>query len=372
MKLSRRTLIAGAAAMALPMPAFAREADSLASLGAAKGIRFGSTVGKNNFADPRYRALNAAQCALVVPENEMKWAATRPDAEHFDFTGADRIVDWATANGMGVRGHTLLWHSEHWMPEWVSKHDYGANPKAEAERLLTQHVSTVAGRYAPRVDSFDVVNEAVDSETGELRETALSQRLGAIETLDIAFHTARQAAPKAQLVYNDYMGWRSDEGVHRDGVLRLLEEFRKRGTPVDALGVQSHLGSKYSDTPTGLGALDETAWRRFLDEVTGMGFDLLITEMDIHDNPLPGAIGPRDAEVAAHAKAYLDLMLSYRQIDTVMCWGLSDRYSWLNGLRPRPDGLPKRPCPYDADFRAKPFHDAIAAAFAAAPVRRKA
>ena len=171
------------------------------------------------------------------------------------------------------------------------------------------------------------------------------------------------------MVYNDYMGWRADEGVHRDAVLRLLEQMRKRGTPVDALGIQSHLGSKFSDTPTGLGSLDEPAFRRFLDQVTGMGLDLLVTEMYVHDNPLPGAIGPRDAQVAAHAKAYLDLMLSYPQTKTVMCWGLSDRYSWLSGMRLRPDGMAKRPCPFDADFRPKPFRDAIAAAFAAAPDR---
>ncbi len=369
MTITRRTTLGALAALALPFPAAARSASSLGTIAAAKGIRFGSTVGHQNFHDPAYRALNARECALVVPETEMKWGATRPDARSFDFRAADRIVDWATANGLGVRGHTLLWHSERWMPDWVKQHDFGATPRAEAERLLTDHVRTVAGRYAPRVDSFDVVNEAIDSDTGLLRETDLSKPIGAEAVIDIAFRTAREAAPKAQLVYNDYMGWRSDEGVHRTAVLKLLEALRKRGTPVDALGVQSHLGSKYSDSPTGLGALDERAWRSFLDEVTGMGLDLLVTEMDVHDNPLPSATGRRDAEVAAHTRAYLDLMLSYPQTRTVMCWGLSDRYSWLNGFRPRPDALPKRPLPFDAQFRPKPMRDAIAAAFAAAPAR---
>lgn len=366
----RRTLLAGAAALALPTPAFAKEEESLASIAKSRGIRFGSTVGKDNFADPAYRALNARECGLIVPESEMKWGATRPNAKRFDFAAADSIVNWAVENGMGVRGHTLLWHSERWMPKWVAEHDYGAQPRVEAERLLTEHVSTVAGRYAKVIDSFDVVNEGIDSDTGLLRETALSKHLGAETVIDIAFRTARSAAPKAELVYNDYMGWRSDEEVHRTAVLRLLEALRKRGTPVDALGVQSHLGSKYSDSPTGLGSLDERAFRGFLDEVTGMGFDLLITELDVHDNPLPTAIAPRDREVAAHARAFLDLMLSYPQTKTVMCWGLSDRYSWLNGFRPRADGQPKRPCPFDAAFRPKPLRDSIAAALKAAPMKR--
>jgi endo-1,4-beta-xylanase len=363
----------GGAALAL-VPGFAgldaKSPPSLAALARAKNIRFGSTLGGANFADLAYRRLNAVQCNLIVPENEMKWSALRPDARSFDFRAADALVAWAREAGLGVRGHTLLWHTERWMPEWTRTHDYGPNPHAEAHRLLIAHIDTVTRRYAATVDSFDVVNEAIDPDTGLLRETALSRHLGAETTIELAFRTARTAAPRAQLVYNDYMSWQSDNGRHRDAVLRLLERLLKRGTPVTALGVQSHLGSKYSEAPTGLGALDETAWRRFLDDVTGMGLDLLVTELDVHDNPLPSAIGPRDREVAAHTRAYLDLMLSYPQCRTVMCWGLSDRYSWLQALRSRPDGLPKRPLPYDAAFAPKPMRDAIATAFLAAKPRR--
>jgi endo-1,4-beta-xylanase len=370
MIIDRRTLITGAAAAALAPRIEAAVPPSLAATARAKGIRFGSTMGSGNFADPQYRALNAAQIGLVVPETEMKWVALRPDATRFDFRGADGIVAWAKANGVGVRGHTLLWHFERWMPEWTRTHDYGVDPRTESARVLVEHIDTVARRYAGAVYSFDVVNEGIDPDTGLLRETALSKALGAETVIDLAFRTAREAAPKAELVYNDFMSWRSDDARHRDAVLRLLERCKARGTPVTALGIQSHLGSKYSEAPTGLGAIDETAWRRFLDTVTGMGLDLLVTELDVHDNPLPGAIGPRDHAVAAHTRAYLDLMLSYPQCRTVMCWGLSDRYSWLQPLRPRPDGLPKRPLPYDAAFAPKPMRDAIAAAFAAAPVRK--
>lgn len=363
----RRDVLAAGAA--LPFLAAAAPSGSLATLAHAKGIRFGSTVGGANFRDPAYLALNAAQCALVVPESEMKWAATRPNAHDFDFRAADAIVKWATDHGLGVRGHTLLWHSERWMPGWLATHDFGPQPRTEAARLLTDHVATVARHYAPVVDSFDVVNEAIDPDTGLLRETAISRHLGAEETIDLAFRTAREAAPKAELVYNDFMSWQADDGRHRDAVLRLLERLKARGTPVDALGIQSHLGSKYSDSPTGLGSLDERAWRRFLDQVTGMGLRLLVTELDLHDNPLPTDIRRRDRLVADHTRAYLELMLSYPELRTVMCWGLSDRYSWLKSSRPRPDGTPKRPCPFDADFRPKPMRDAIAAAFHAATPR---
>jgi hypothetical protein len=68
------------------------------------------------------------------------------------------------------------------------------------------------------------------------------------------------------------MGWDLGEETHRAGVLKLLEGFRKRGTPVDALGVQSHLGGAKTSGPEGFAKPDEKAWRAFLDEVTGMGY----------------------------------------------------------------------------------------------------
>ena len=114
---------------------------------------------------------------------------------------------------------------------------------AQAEKLLTDACATVCRRYGKRIYSYDVVNEAVQPETGEIRDTNVTRALGGEHFLDLMFHTARAEAPHAQLVYNDYMSWErnSEDETHMRGVLKLLEGFRKRGTPVDALGVQSHI-----------------------------------------------------------------------------------------------------------------------------------
>ena len=205
-----------------------------------------------------------------------------------------------------------------------------------------------------------------------MRETPLSRAVGSAEAVvDLAFHAARETAPHAQLVYNDYMAWEPWNEAHRAGVLRLLEGFRKRGVPVDALGIQSHIGTENSDRSGGFGTRQEADWRRFLDEVVAMGYGLEITEFDVHDKGLPADIAARDKAVADYARAYLGLMLSYKQMGDVLAWGMSDRYSWLQGRWERPDGLPKRPCPYDSDFKPKPLREAIAAAFANASSRHE-
>jgi len=214
-----------------------------------------------------------------------------------------------------------------------------------------------------------VVNEAVTPANGVLYDTALSRALGGPETtLDLAFKLAREAAPDAELVYNDYMSWEPGHEQHRAGVLRLLEGFRRRGVPVDALGVQSHIVTQGQDGVAGGHAL-EGEWRRFLDAVTAMGYRLIVTELDVCDNHLPADPAVRDRAVASFTRAYLDLMLSYPGVRDVLVWGMTDRYSWIEKFEPRKDGQLRRPCPYDRRFAKKPMRDAIAAAFRAAKPR---
>ncbi|NIJ23046.1 endo-1,4-beta-xylanase [Sphingomonas japonica] len=383
--IDRRSLLqtaalAGAAALA-PRVARAAQEPGLDAIAQARGLRFGSAFAwsragadAGSFANPAYAGLLERECGVLVPENELKWQAMRPSAESFAPERFDAMMAYAKAQAMPVRGHTLLWHYVRWFPKWLNEHDFGDRPAREAERLLTTHIDTLARRYGNAIYSYDVVNEAVDPDTGGLRETVLSKAMGGAESvLDLAFRTARAAAPHAELVYNDYMSWEAGNERHRDGVLRLLEGFRKRQTPVDALGVQSHI--KIAEATPSIAALVgqlTPEWRRFLDAVTGMGYRLVITEFDVRDPGLPAAIGHRDRGVADFAGAYLDLMLSYPQLNDVLAWGMSDRFSWLRGFEPRADGAVTRGCPYDSELLSKPLRTAIARSLAAAPVRAPA
>jgi endo-1,4-beta-xylanase len=100
-----------------------------------------------------------------------------------------------------------------------------------------------------------------------------------------------------------------------------------------------------------------------------MGYAIVITELDVRDNALPADVAIRDRGVADFTRGYLDLMFAYPALKDVLLWGMTDRYSWIEGFEPRKDKARRRPCPYDAAFAPKPMHAAIAAAFAAAPRR---
>jgi endo-1,4-beta-xylanase len=357
-----------AADVAVPLP-------SLNALAARSGRRFGSCIGAypgaprqgGTVGNPAYAAIVAGESGVVVPENEMKWQATRPGPEAFDFSRMDAIAAWARANKLAVRGHTLLWHRPQWFPDWLNNYDFGANPVQEAERLLTTHIRTVTDRYRGLISSYDVVNEAIDHDRNATIETSLSRAMGSPEAvLDLAFHTAREQLPQGELVYNDYMSWEPDHRAHCADVLRLLEGFRKRNVPVDALGIQSHIEMYSIDPATGVGPYDEREWRRFLDEAVGMGYKLLITEFDVKDKALPSDVALRDERVADFSRRYLDLMLEYDALGDVLAWGMVDGFNWLQGFAPRDDGLEVRGCPYGSDYRPKPLRTAIADSFAAA------
>jgi len=365
----RRALGLGlATAWASSTPAFAKETP-LRDLAKAKGLWFGSAVGAGpkgaltgSFDDPEYRQILIGECDLLVPENELKWYVLRAQGPRaFDFSRADRIAAFAKENSQALRGHTLLWHHPRWFPAWVKAYDFGPRPAEAAARMVADHIQTLCARY-PQMISWDVVNETVDPQDGAIRRTVLSDAMGQEAVLDLAFHVARQAAPKARLVYNDYMSWDVGGEKHRYGVLKLLAGFKARGAPVDALGLQSHIGAD-------AGRAQEKVWRAFLDEAAGMGYELLITEFDVDDRKLAPPPAQRDAAVAAAATAYLDLTLSYPQTREVLAWGMVDKYSWLQKHEPRQDKLAKRPAPYDDDYKAKPLREAIARALRAAPSR---
>lgn len=368
--LTRRHTLAmlAGAAMASPLTGGANAADhdpaptSLDTLARAKGLRFGSAIAAHQLTDPNYLDIIRRECGILVAENEHKTYTILPTPNAWNFDPADALAGFAADNNMLMRGHTLIWSHPRWLPDWINDTDFSA---ADAGAFLTGYVIRVAGRYSPQLTSWDVINEAVDDTTGELRETPFTRAMG-FEALTLPFHAAREAAPGATLAYNDYMSWEKGNEAHRTGVLKLLERLKAAGAPIDALGIQSHSNR---DMPDEFTAEKQRAWRSFVDDAIGMGLDIYLTEFDVDDTRLGPDVELRDRLIASYTKDYLDIMFDYPQTKNLLAWGMVDKYSWLQDFLPREDGAEKRPTVYDSAYRPKPMRDAIAAAFRAAPER---
>jgi endo-1,4-beta-xylanase len=300
------------------------------------------------------------ECGMVVGEASFKWAALRPKPDAFDFTEADRLMSFATRQGLRARGHTLVWHEGN--PSWLPT----ALSPATGEALLVRHIQGVAGHFRGQLVHWDVANEVLQPDDGRpdgLRDTLWLRALGP-RYLDLAFHACADADPGALRVLNEFgtdyaLPWQERR---RGALLALLANMKAHGVPVQAVGLQGHLNAAEP-------APDQTLLARFVDDIAALGLQVIVTELDVRDDQLPGDPVQRDAAVASHARAWLDAVLASPAVLGVLSWGLSDGRSWLNEKFPRADGLPQRPLPLDAQMRRKPLWTEMAAAFDAAPFR---
>lgn len=362
--------LVGAGASALASMPEGRASDSLKAIARRRGLRFGSAVSDAAIADEDARTLILRECEVLTAENQLKWRALEPQSGQWDFGPADRFVQFAHENRLSMRGHCFVWANDRNLPGWVLEQeaDYGANGGRALEAAMRDLAERLHG-HAGQVRSWDVVNEAVLPEDGTLRDTLFTRALGE-RHIDLAFHIMRERFPKARLVYNDSMTWGQQE-AHRTGVLRLLERALSRGVPIDALGIESHLG-KALRAP-----VQELQWYAFLREVQGMGLSVSITELDCSDLAIADSDPAyRDGRVADFVRRYLDLTLAFPNVEDVVVWSLADSLGYMNRWsypdhRRRADGLPLRGYTYDDQLQPKPMREAIAAAMAAAPRRRR-
>lgn len=281
------------------------------------------------------QALLVRQFGTVTPENCMKPKWVQPIEGQFRFGPADALVAMAQAGGLTVNGHTLVWHEQ--CPTWFFEDAGRPADRQLVLQRLRAHVATVAGRYAGKVASWDVVNEAIADGPGYLRSSPWLERAGE-EFIAESFRAARRADPAAALYYNDYG---IESGAKRDKALRLLRELRAQGVPVDGVGIQGHW------------QLDRIPWREVEDAIVAfhsMGLKVAITELDIDVVPrrtAGAAAGARESGggdpfaaglppemqqrlAAQYAQLFTLFTRHADKIARVTFWGLHDGRSWLN------------------------------------------
>jgi endo-1,4-beta-xylanase len=312
--------------------------------------RFGAAAMKENFIDdPRYREALVRHCDVIVPMNDLKWEALRPGRDVFAFDDADRILDFARTHNKAVRGHTLCWYDG--LPAWAK----AMTDRREAERELNRHIERVVGHYAGRIPSWDVVNEAIAHDPdnqGPWRDTIWRRLLGP-EHVEMAFRAAAKADPKAELVYNDYDFETTDprEARRRREAIALVQRLQDKKIPIHAIGLQAHLYAEKTIDHDGLAA--------FARDLKKLGVKLLVTELDVIDWKLPAAQEERDQRAARHVERFLEAVTAEGPLDTLIAWGITDRYSWIHDTYKREDTAQARPLPLDATYQPKPMMDVI-------------
>jgi endo-1,4-beta-xylanase len=308
----------------------------------------------------------------IVAENIMKPINIQPEEGKFNFTEADKIVKFAKENGLDLRFHTLIWHSQ--VPDWFFLDKEGkpmvdeTNPKQREKnkklvlKRLETHIKTIVKRYKNDIKSWDVVNEVIDdnpqNERG-LRESPWYKITGD-EYIKVAFETAkRYAAKDAKLYINDY---NTEVEPKRTYLYNLVKDMLAQGVPIDGVGHQSHIQLAWP-------SLKET--EDSINMFADLGLDNQITELDVSLYgwpPKPAFPTYNDipaATLQAQAERYDALFQLYEKlgdkISNVTFWGIADNHTWLDDrAKEYNNGIGKdAPFVFDPDYNVKPAYWSI-------------
>lgn len=240
------------------------------------------------------------------------WRYLEPSKGRRDYPRVDAMVDWCAARGIAMKGHPLLWDSEHGYPTWS-----GGQPDAATQRA---HVEDLLGRYKDRIQYWEVVNEPANHPGVKMMP---------------AHGWARAAAPDAVLVVNEYGPFYNGHPPFR----ALLEDAKKAGTPFDAVGIQAH-------APPDMAFPLARVWR-ILDDYATLGVPIHITEFipPSSGGAISGAVWRgqwSEASQAAYAEDLYRVLFAHPAVAAISWWDFSDQGAWIpHGGLLRADATPK-------------------------------
>jgi len=302
--------------------------------------RVGTALMSSQLDDERVRKLVATHFDSLTPENEMKWESIEPRPGDFSFAAGDKLVAFAAANGIRMRGHTLVWHSQ--LAPWVK-----GLKGAQLQEAMARHVRGVVGHYRGKVAAWDVVNEAIaDGPGGELRKDSPFMALGPT-FIDEAFKLAHEADPEALLFYNDYEI--EGEGTPKsDAAYQLCKRLKDAGVPIGGIGMQMHVDPRHWPASDSI--------KRNMDRFAALGLAVEITEMDVPVGEIPGTLDEKLKQQRTIAHDIVAACVAVDKCTAITFWGLTDTQSWLSTaewgrLRGR---LPHYPLLFNAAYEPKP------------------
>jgi endo-1,4-beta-xylanase len=266
----------------------------------------------------------------------LKFGPVHPEPDRYDFEAGDALVAFAQANGMAVRGHTLVWHWQN--PDWLVQ---GNHTREALMDILRNHITAVVGRYRGQIDAWDVVNEALDAQ-GNLQDTIWLRGIGP-DYIALAFQWAHEADPEAELFYND----QAAEGMNAksDAVYQLVKGLRDSGIPIDGVGLQMHVDLNAVPPPGEVAAN--------MARLGELGLEVQISEMDVRLGP---EITPEKLQRQADIyRELLSVCLQAENCNTLVVWGATDAYSWL----PELTGMPDAGVLFDLHYQPKPAVEAL-------------
>jgi endo-1,4-beta-xylanase len=300
----------------------------------SKGFRIGAATNTIHYNNANY--VNAMKAFnYMVAENACKFVSIQGTKGRFNFNDCDAHYNKAKELGMDFRGHALIWHSM--APKWLEYEDSNT-----MRNSIVNHITTVLKHYEGKIDTWDVVNEAIDDDSNgngwKYRNSFLYQKNR--DFIDLAFKTARQVAPKVKLFYNDY----NTEGIwgKSESVYQFVADLKKRNIPIDGVGLQYHVSVQNQPQFNKINDL--------IGRYCKLGLEVHITELDVScvNSCNAGDVESRQSQVFTNA---LKACLNNSCCTAFLVWGIGDPDSWL--------GNDKKGLLFNGNYQPKSQYNAL-------------
>jgi endo-1,4-beta-xylanase len=323
----------------------------------------GTALSENqiNETNPLVTNLISKEFNSITAENIMKSMFMHPEQDKFDFKLTDKYVAFGKKHNMFIHGHTLIWHSQ--LAPWMTK----IKDSVSMAKMMTNHIGTIVEKYKGRIDSWDVVNEALNDD-GTLRKSVFLDTYGK-DYLTFAFKLAAKSDPKADLYYNDYSLCNAKK---RKGAIDLIKTLQKNGAKIDGVGEQGH----WTLTSPSLDEIEKTIL-----DFSALGLKVAFSELDITVLPNPWDLKGADVnqkfeasekmnpypkglpdsiqkQLADRYEAIFKLFLKHKdKISRVTFWGVNDVQTWLNDWPIK--GRTNYPLLFDREFKPKSAYNSV-------------
>jgi endo-1,4-beta-xylanase len=302
----------------------------------------------------RYAQVLSSEFNSVVIEHHLKWSplvihpyldAAESPRHHlgtYDFHHVDLMVDWATENGMHVKGHALIWHVT--SPVSILE----KMTPTQVRSAVRRHIFTTIAYFKDRISMWDVVNEALAGD-GSLVENVFYRKMGPTY-IEECFRWAHEADPDAFLIYNDNKvegcgcgdvddddqlqsqkcKTKSPNQSKADGFYNLLKDLVQKKVPVHGAGMQAHFsagGVRNQRAPT------PSMVKRQIRRIGMLGLKVNISEMDVRVSTLTSASDTvRETAQLDIYQGILTAALSEPAFHGIWFWGFTDRHTWVKNF----------------------------------------
>ncbi|KAI3774299.1 hypothetical protein L1987_48849 [Smallanthus sonchifolius] len=225
----------------------------------SKDFLFGSAINNYIIGNLPYQKWFVERYNAAVFENELKWAATEPKQGVYNYTLADKMLDFVRANQIVARGHNIFWEDPNYIPSWVLN-----LTSPELELAVKNRIRSLMTRYKDEFVHWDVSNEL-------LHFNFYEDKLGENATYEF-FKVAHEADPLATLFMNDFNVVESCKDVKStvDTYISKMRDLRRYGVWMDGIGLESHFG--VPNIPL---------MRAILDKFATLQLPIWLTEVDI-------------------------------------------------------------------------------------------